>query len=289
MFETCHFAPGMVGSSVDAKLTKILELLEAKAIEQYRFSEAKAGKSRAVGIAMVQLDLVSTSPGTLPSRWPRGYRSYSFTAYQWPLEVDEERESPKLQEHFEREVAKLGVLLGEGGYQVLDVRGQDRLSFQCCSATTTLAFNGGTDAVVTPFGEKSWELQLCELIDWKSPLSLSVEGHSSMGLEQRLELFGALYHSNRPPIVIFTDLNNFVIYQPYGKAIRYFHTLRARAAGRISTSDAMRLIAYHLTEVSPKEPGFHFQQLESVPKKSELAQLAAPLLAAKVRAGAGQG
>ena len=46
-----------------------------------------------------------------------------------------------------------------------------------------------------------------------------------MEMQQKLELMGALHHSNHPALVVFTDLVNFAIYQPYGNAIQYFHTL----------------------------------------------------------------
>ena len=288
-------AAGFSGSSVEGKLdklvdgqAKVVELLEAKAVKVYRFSEGKTGKSQAVETAMVQLDLVSTTPGELP-RWPRTgpFSSYSFSPYQWPADYNEEKESPKLLKHFETEMAKLDVKLGKDGFEVQDVRGQDRLSFQCSTATATLAFNGGTDAVITPFGEQSWELQVRAVIDWKTPRSLTA--YNTTDIQQKLELIGALHHSNHPAIVIFTDLVNFVIYQPHGKAIRYFHTFQNHAAGSITSSDAMRLVAHHLTRVSSKEPAFHYQQLESIAEHSELRQRAAPLLAAKKLGGAGEG
>lgn len=127
-------------------------MLESREVQRFRFSQGKSGISQAVGSAMAELDIVSRTPGILPSpRWPSGYRAYCFTPYQWPDEAWE-MASSKLQKHFEVELAKLGVELGEKGFTVRDVRGQERLGFTCRSATSILAFDGGTDAVVTPYG-----------------------------------------------------------------------------------------------------------------------------------------
>ncbi len=91
-------------------------------------------------------------------------------------------------------------------------------------------------------------------------------------------------------MAILTDLKNFVILQPYGNGIRYFHTFGTpTTAGHISTADAMRLIAYFLTKVSPKKADIHFQQLASAPKNSELGKLSVPLLAAKKLAAEARG
>lgn len=122
-------------------------------------------------------------------------------------------------------------------------------------------------------------MQICELIGWRTPQTSAA--YISNNVEQTLMLLGALHHSHRPPIAIFTDLTNFVIYQPFGKSIRYFHTFAEPAYGRISSDDAMRFIAYHLSVVNPKERVFHYQELELIPKDQVLRMMGVPLLAAK--------
>ena len=240
--------------SSDPKLDKILGLLEAKPVSEFRFSEGKSGKSKAVGSAMQQVGLVSTTPGALPGRWPTGYRKYAFQPFKWPTEPDEIKESLKLQAHFQEQLEQLGVAFGQGAFQLLDVRQQDRLGFSCDTGSGTVVFNGGTNAVIVPYGELNWELQLRVVVDWKTPESF--QSLHSMDLQQKLELMGSLYHSNHPALADFTDLINFAIYQPYANAIQYFHTFAAPLSGQISVSDAMRFIARQLTVVSSKDPMF---------------------------------
>ncbi len=274
---------------MDAKLDEIIQLLEARDVQQYSFSESKSGKSKAVMAALDQLNLKGDTPGKLPTNWPQGYQDYTFTAYEWPASTCEDTEAPKLREHFEGELAKLKVPLGQGGFQVQDVREQhDKLSFQCSPGSATLAFNGGPDAVVTPFGSRMWSAQVCEVIKWKSLKSLT--DSYSMEDQMRLELMGALYNSNRPTMVICTDLVNFLIYVAVGREIQYYHTFGGpEDAGHISTSNAMRLIAHFLSEVTSKESVCDYQDLISVPKDSLLGQLSVPLLLAKKLCGAGEG
>ena len=102
------------------------------------------------------------------------------------------------------------MTFGQGAFQLLDVRQQDRLAFQCDTASGTLVFHGGTDSVIVPYGELSWELQLRVVVDWKTPKSF--KDLDRMDLQQKLKLMGSLYHSNHPSLVVFTDLTNFVIY-----------------------------------------------------------------------------
>ncbi len=45
------------------------------------------------------------------------------------------------------------------------VRWQDRLGFSCDTGSSTLEFCGRTVAVIVPYGELSWELQLRSLVD----------------------------------------------------------------------------------------------------------------------------
>ncbi|KAL0052479.1 hypothetical protein WJX82_002834 [Trebouxia sp. C0006] len=76
-------------TSSDFKLDRILDLLEAKSVEEYHFSEGKSGKSNAVGSAMQQLGFVSTTPGVLPGRWPTScspISSSSLNTLAWLLD-----------------------------------------------------------------------------------------------------------------------------------------------------------------------------------------------------------
>lgn len=157
-------------------------------MEEYHFSEGKSGKSNAVGSAMQQLGFVSTTPGVLPGRWPTRYRNYTFQPFLWPSEPDEARESPQLLAHFQQQLEHLGVAFGPGAFQLLDVRQQDRLGFCCDTGSGTLVFHGGTDAVIVPYGELNWELQLCMVVDWKTPKSF--KNLQKMDLQQKLELMG---------------------------------------------------------------------------------------------------
>lgn len=276
-----------VSRSSDAKLDRILDLLEAKSVEEYRFSEGKSGKSSAVGSAMQQLGFVSTTPGVLPGSWPTRYRNYTFQPFPWPSEPDEARESPQLHTHFQQQLEQLGVAFGPGAFQLLDVRQQDRLGFHCDTGSGTLVVHGGTDAVIVPYGELNWELQLRMVVDWKTPKSF--KDLQRMDLQQKLELMGSLYHSNHPSLVVFTDLINFAIYQPYANAIQYLHTFAAPASGQIAVADAMRFIARQLTVVSSKDPRFHYQRLESIHEHEELRLEAKVLLTAKRLAGSDEG
>lgn len=134
-------------------------------------------------------------------------------------------------------------------------------------------------------------MQVCEVVDWKTPKVLnSLEAIEDVADQMKLEAVGDLYNSNRPTLAICTDLNNFLIFIPIGKAIHYYHTFGGPDdAGHISTTDAMRLIAHFLTDVTAKERVFDYEALESVPEDSLLGQLAVPLLMAKKLAGAGEG
>ena len=190
--------------------------------------------------------------------------------------------------HFQQQLEHLGVAFGPGAFQLLDVRQQDRLGFCCNTASGTLVFHGGTDAVIVPYGELNWELQLRMVVDWKTPESF--KNLQKMDLQQKLELMGSLYHSNHPCIVVFTDLMNFAIYQPYADAIHgHLHTFAAPASGQIAVANAMRFIARQLTVVSSKDPRFHYQRLESIHEHEELRLEAKVLLSAKRLAGSDEG
>ena len=93
------------------------------------------------------------------------------------------------------------MAFGEGAFQLLDVRRQDRLGYRCDTGAGTLVFNGGTDAVIVPYDELMWELQLRMMTDLKTPPALNTLG--AMDLQQKLELIGSLYHSNHPSLMGF--------------------------------------------------------------------------------------
>lgn len=188
--------------------------------------------------------------------------------------------------HFEQQLHQLRMLSGNGGFEVLNVR-HHGVDFQIETDTAPLLCSSCTDAVLVPYGELSWELQLHVVIDWKKPDSLqSLQGGK---LQQTLELMGALFHSNHPALMVFTDLINFAIYQPYTNAVQYSHTFASPASGRVSASDAMRLIANQLCIVSCNNPRFSYQHLASIPQHGQLQQQGTLLLKAKNLSGAEEG
>ena len=108
-------------------------------------------------------------------------------------------------------------------------------------------FNGGTDAVVVPYGALVWQLQTRVLFDWKRAAEL--ESVDSVLVQAQLELIGSLYNSNHPALVVFTDGISFVLLQPWGRGIRFWHPF-VNKPGYIVADDAMRLIAHHLLNVN---------------------------------------
>lgn len=105
-----------------------------------------------------------------------------------------------------------------------------------------------------------WQLQTRVLFDWKRPAELqSVE---SVLVQAQLELIGALFNSNHPALVVFTDGINFVLLQPWGRGIRFWQTFEGKP-GHVEADDAMRLIAHHLLNISSKDPLFHHQEAGS--------------------------
>lgn len=131
-------------------------------------------------------------------------------------------------------------------------------------------------------------MQVCEVIEWKALVIL--KDCDNMDAQMKLELLGALYNSNRPIVAICTDLKNFLIYMASGKEIQYYHTFGTPDdAGHISFTNAMRLIAHFLTEVSSKKGVVDYNDLASVPKDLLLGQLSVPLLTAKKLLGADEG
>ena len=97
---------------------------------------------------------------------------------------------------------------------------------------------------------------------------------------------GSLFNSNHPALVVFTDGVNFVLLQPWGRGIKYWHTF-SNKPGYISADNAMRLIAYHLLNISSRDPLFHHSEAEVT--NFELSKELEPLLAAKRELGQGEG
>ncbi len=108
----------------------------------------------------------------------------------------------------------------------------------------------------------------------------------SVVTQAQLELMGALYNSRHPALVVFSDGVNFVILQPWGFAIQYYHTFSG-TDDCIHADDAMRLISHHLLHICSRDGAF--SHLASVPENSELSMELAPLLAAKRELGVDEG
>ncbi|KAL0027659.1 hypothetical protein WJX79_006244 [Trebouxia sp. C0005] len=192
----------------------------------------------------------------------------------------------KLLAHFHARLCAYGVPLdAKDGFEFLDVHSHSsKLSFACTTAASTLIFSGGTDAVIVPYGAIVWQLQTRVLFHWKRPAELqSVE---SVLVQAQLELIGSLFNSNHPALVVFTDGINFVLLQPWGRGINFWHTF-VNKPGHIVADDAMRLIAHHLLNISSRDPLFHHQEVDL--RNSELSKELEPLLAAKRELGQGEG
>ena len=95
----------------------------------------------------------------------------------------------------------------------------------------------------------------------------------------------AWFYSQHPALVVFTDGVNFVILQPWGHAIQYYHTFYG-TGDCVSVLDAMRFIAHHLLHISKVGA---FKHLALVPENTELSMEIAPLLVAKRELGEGDG
>ena len=257
-------------------------------MQEYTFSQSKTGKDTAVAAAMNALGLAGLAPGTLPGRWARGWNRKHFALFaKWPAgrQTYENTHATELLNHFVSALTIFDVPVGVGGFDFKDVRNyNNRLSFSCTAGTSTIMFRGGTDAVVIPHGAIPWQGQTRVLFDWKRPSELqSVE---SIVTQAQLELMGALFNSRHPALVVFTDGVNFVILQPWGRAIQYWHTF-SNTDDCISVDDAVRLIAHHLLYISSRSAAFY--HLDTVPEDSELAMELAPLLAAKKELGEDEG
>lgn len=263
-------------------------MLKAKEEQVYTFSQSKVGRDMAVAAVMNTLGLTGLVPGVLPKSWSRGWRQKQFEPFaNWPLvgEVYENTYAPQLLSHFQGALGIFDVPFGVGGFDFKDVRKYNsRLSFVCTTGASTIMFNGGTDAAIIPHGAIPWQGQTRILFDWNRPSDLqSVE---RVVTQAQLELMGALHNSHHPALVVFTDGINFVILQPWGHAIQYYHTFSG-TDDCISVNDAMRVIAHHLLHICSKDGAFN--HLALVPENSELSMELAPLLAAKKELGEGDG
>ena len=206
----------------------------------------------------------------------------------WPStgQVYEATYGPLLLAHFHTRLCAYEVPLNvKNGFELLDVHShKSKLSFACTTAANKIVFSGGTDAVVVPYGALVWQLQTRVLFDWKRPAEL--ESVDSVLVQAQLELIGSLYNSNHPALVVFTDGINFVLLQPWGRGIRFWHTF-VNKPGYIVADDAMRLIAHHLLNVSSTDPLFHHQGVDY--RNAELSKEMEPLLAAKRELGIDEG
>lgn len=94
--------------------------------------------------------------------------------------------------------------------------------------------HGGIDAVVIPHGVIPWQGQTRIIFDWKRPSDL--QSVVNVVTQAQLELMGALHNSGHPALVVFTDGVKFVILQPWGHAIQYYHTFLGRDISSMITS-----------------------------------------------------
>eukprot|EP00611_Tribonema_gayanum_P001376 TRINITY_DN10_c0_g1_i7.p1 TRINITY_DN10_c0_g1~~TRINITY_DN10_c0_g1_i7.p1 ORF type:complete len:322 (-),score=49.02 TRINITY_DN10_c0_g1_i7:505-1470(-) len=268
------FAPPLPFSAMEAKVDEILQAVKAQSEKQYSFSGAKTGKGEAVQAMLASFGLAAIVAGETPTKMPPGLARRHYTLHKWVTNPpDEEQETPALLGHFREQLKHLGVPLDEPqGFAVRDVRAQHKLSFRTELASGPIIFSGGTDAVVVPYGVVSWSLQARVIIDFKTPLSL--DKPDACESQAVLELFGALHCSHYPPLVVFTDCVNFVIYQAYGRAVRRWHTFEPGEPGYVSADVAMRLISAFLLQCS-RDPTFTFQDAAQSP---DLSQNAAMLL-----------
>ena len=106
-----------------------------------------------------------------------------------------------------------------GGVQLLDVHTHNSsLTLTCTSGTSAFVFKCGTDV---PHGTLPWQTQPRLMFNSKRPSELqSVEG---VVLQAQLRLIGFLYESNPPVLIVFTGGISFVVLQPWGRGIQYWH------------------------------------------------------------------
>ena len=274
---------------VSSKIEEMLQIVKTNKVQKYSFSQAQSGKDTAVAATLATLGLSGFAPGDIPKRWTRGWAKVPYVPFtSWPDngQVYEAVYAPQLLAHFHARLCAYEVPLDvKNGFELVDVHSHSsRLSFACTTAANTILFSGGTDAVVVPYGAIVWQLQTRVLFDWKRPADLqSVE---SVLVQAQLELIGSLFNSNHPALVVFTDGINFVLLQPWGRGIRFWHTF-VKKPGHIAADDAMRLIAHHLLNISSRDPLFHHQEADL--RNIELSKELEPLLAAKRELGQGEG
>ena len=288
--QLCCAAGGNVGLDVvGSKIDEMLQIMKTNKVQKYTFSQGQSGKDTAVAATLATLGLSGFAPGDLPKRWTRGWAKTHYTPFTlWPRSGQsyEATFAPQLLAHFHARLCAYGVPLdAKDGFEFLDVHSHSsKLSFACTTAASTLIFSGGTDAVIVPYGAIVWQLQTRVLFHWKRPAELqSVE---SVLVQAQLELIGSLFNSNHPALVVFTDGINFVLLQPWGRGINFWHTF-VNKPGHIVADDAMRLIAHHLLNISSRDPLFHHQEVDL--RNSELSKELEPLLAAKRELGQGEG
>ena len=275
----------LVGSKID----EMLQIAKSNKVQKFTFSQGQSSKDTAVAATLATLGLSGFAPGDLPKRWTRGWAKVPYLPFtSWPEhgQVYEAAYAPQLLAHFHACLCAFEVPLdAKNGFELLDVHSHSsRLSFACTTAASTMLFSGGTDAVVVPYGAIVWQLQTRVLFDWKRPADLqSVE---SVLVQAQLELIGSLFNSNHPALVVFTDGINFVLLQPWGRGIRFWHTFEGKP-GHVVADDAMRLIAHHLLNTSSRDPLFHHHEAGST--NGELSKELEPLLAANMELVQGEG
>lgn len=277
-------------STLVTKMEEVLQLLKAaKQVQHYTFSQAKTGKDTAVAAALAVLGISGFAAGGLPDQWPHGWDQKSYMPFTlWPVgaQVYEATHKSQLCHHFHDSLTAFGVPLNiRDGFELMDVHHQtSKLEFACTTAASTIMFTGGTDAVVIPCGALMWELQTRVLFVWKMPHELrSVD---CILVQAQLILMGSLFTSNHPALVVVTDGITFVLLQPWGRGVKYWHTFSDKP-GYVIADNAMRLIAHHLLNISSRDPLFH--HLEAGATNFELSKELVLLLLAKRELGEGEG
>jgi hypothetical protein len=243
-----------------------MELAPAPPPRKVRFSTAA---STVVSEVWASLGVDSLIDGQLPESWPADIMETEYVQFAWPDGMSEVQVTQDLLSHVLNQLRAFKVCMGQlGGFQMFDVRGEHNLGFTCMSGGQQLICIGGADAVVIPFGQNLWQRHLRVVFDWKTPNQLRVVGNVLP--QAKMEMCGAIFKSDHPALVVFTDGSDFVILQPYLMNVRIFQTFKLTRQGPvISADDAMRLIAYHLSVLSSKEQRF-VVDLADLPAESPL-------------------
>jgi hypothetical protein len=277
-------------------LDRIEQHLTAKPVQKFDFSESKVGKSEAVTSILAAFGLASYMP-IKPDMLPKfrgALRKSEYVPFAlWGISPNEINSSADLCEHFRNQLAAFGEPMVNGRFSLYDVRGQNDLGFALATPTGQLVFNGGTDAVIVPSGQKIWwSRQLRVMFDWKTPQELQALAYIRTTKQGPLELVGGLANSEHPALVVFTDGINFVILQPYNISIRYLHTLSPTTQsvlpedGFTDSNTAFRFIVHHLQTVSSADPAFTEQTADV---STELEKELRPLKRVKGALGIGEG